>query len=230
MKTLSVLFGLAWVNADTGDYDPSIALFDDILRTQRHVLGNTHPQTSATATAIIRTQLLRSQESAEYEKVISELDIVEKQTKDGGNTSLETVETMLLCAVAMQHIRNRGSRAQEVFDELFSLPISLFGSERPALLTACGLAWTYLRLQKTQSAKRIFQVILSAQRKLPGEPYPATISSVESLAKGLGLDITIPMEQGKKRKATNNPHGARGVAKCVFCRRLKRAVLNLHLF
>lgn len=140
---------------------------------------------------------------------------------------METIESISLLASAhfLQRGNNSGQKASQLFNEAFSTSKRLFGIEHPAILSLCGLIWSYARLEQTQEAIRIFHKVEGAQRDLLDGEYPSTIMSLTELAVALNRGPIPWTSKPQSQLQSNNPYGVRGAEKCINCRRRKIKVL-----
>jgi tetratricopeptide (TPR) repeat protein len=238
LRTWSVLFALAWTHADAAEYETSVALFQKISDSQRRVLGGSHPTTLSSVTAKLRTQLMDWQNQAPIEgaDITKCLDDVRLELRNAsGEITLEEVEVISLSAIArLQDLFHRGidlRESKELFEELSSFEIKLFGFEHPILLTLSGLAWTYLRQRQSGLATAILHQISVQHKNVSADSNSAISECIKALEEALGMSTSDPnatlVEAMMKTARGNNAYGARGTPKCYHCRRLKRRVLPL---
>jgi tetratricopeptide (TPR) repeat protein len=182
-ETLSVLKGQAWATGNLGRHKQASQLFKKFLKLSRRVLGQEHPETFSGMTGLARANLYQRKPGLAI-KLLNIALLGQQKSEHRGPNHPETVECMsLLAAAYYQH--GEVEKASDIYKEASELQSEILGIDNPdTLLNLSGLAWTHIRLGRSQDAVDILERrgVLAKQTRILGLDHPETRASIEGLA------------------------------------------------
>ena len=225
LPLLSAYYGLSWALAEEGKLGESARQFQNLIasETQEDEEDDAVKRMLLSAKSALARNHLLWQPHGQTARYLEQ--IVVEQTKLLGPAHPETLESQTLRGVAYLLLHDRAATDQglQILSDVCKSPTMLFTSERPAIVTLCGLCWLLFRTDQKNEALRIFYKTVELQKRHLDKQFPMTAISLEALSNIMPTGPIFWTTSGDERTPNNksSPYGRVGTLKCRNCRRRK---------
>ncbi|KAJ7794120.1 hypothetical protein B0H13DRAFT_2298720 [Mycena leptocephala] len=197
---------------EAGKYKKTEKLLKEVLKKQKQLLGDNHPDTLCTMGNLANTYLgLGEHQKAKELNVV----VLEKQKQHLGDNHPDILRTMGNLASTYSDLGEH-QKAKELKVIVLEKQKQLLGDNHPhTLLTMGNLARTYLGLGEHQKAKELNVIVLEKQKQHLGDNHPDILHTMGNLAstysdlgehrKAKELKVIV-LEKQKQLLGDNHPH------------------------